>query len=102
MARIMVLLAETEAETVGSVEELFLAKAQLKTIDTGYQDLNLETPEWVIDKINEVEREITSRVSAELKRRLKVAMARRSQLRTADEKRKDLDTEIAALQNQLK
>lgn len=102
MARIMVLLAESDAEEVGSVEELFLAKGQLKTIDTGYQDLSLQTPEWVIDKLNEVDREITNRVRFELQRRLKAAKARRAGLKTADEKRRDLDTEINALEGQLK
>ena len=90
-----------EVEEVPNVEELILAKAQLKTMDDGYQDLKLETPEWILDKLAETSREINNRVQGELQRRLRNAKARRSALRTADEKRKDLDDEIAALESKL-
>lgn len=102
MARqVLILVKETEAEEIGSVEELFLAQAQLRTIDSGYQDLSLDTPEWIIDKLGEIDREINLRVKSDLAHRLKIAKARRASLRTADEKRKDLDAEIAALESKL-
>lgn len=99
--RILIVLQQTDPEEVGSVEELLLAKAQLVIVDQGYQDMHLETPDWVLDKLNEVEAEIKNRVKSELIKRLRTAKARRSALRTADEKRRDLETEISQLEAQI-
>ncbi len=101
MRNFLIVFQGMEVEEVPNVEELILAKAQLKTMDDGYQDLKLETPEWILDKLAETSREINNRVQGELQRRLRNAKARRSALRTADEKRKDLDDEIAALESKL-
>ncbi len=99
--RIMIIESTTSVEEVGTVEALMLARYQLQVIDKGYQELGLETPEWVSDKMLDVEREITFRVKSELQRRLKTSKARRSALATADEKRSSLDTEIAELEKRL-
>jgi hypothetical protein len=89
-------------EDVTTVEELILAQSQLKMIDEGYQELKLDTPDWVLDKMSETGREIDNRVRGELMRRLRNAEARRSALRTQTEKRKDADAEIADLKKRLK
>lgn len=102
MKNIMIILESKEVEDIGTVEELLLARNQLKIIDDGYQELKLPTPEWVIDKLGSVSAEITSRVKSELMRRLRAAKARRSSLRTAEEKRNSLDTEITELEALLK
>ena len=83
------------------IENLMIVKNYLAVIDTEYQNLTLDTPEWVTDKLGEVAREINNRVTAELTLKLKQAKSRRSALKTADEKRKDLDVEIAALEGKL-
>jgi len=83
------------------IETLLLSKAQLKTIDDGYQELKIETPEWVLDRISEVSMEINQRVRGELQKRLRNAKSRRSALRSADEKRKDLDVEITELEGKI-
>jgi len=90
-------LKVTELDNL-EVEALLLAKSQLKAIDDGFQELKVETPEWVIDRLSEVSTEINGRVRATLQKRLRAAISRRSALRTADEKRKDLDAEIAELE----
>jgi hypothetical protein len=100
--KILQLTQSTDIEQISSVEELFIAKAQLKAIDDGYQQFKMETPEWVSDLLLEVDHEITKRNKGELMRRLKAARARRSALKTADEKRTELDSEINALENALK
>lgn len=97
MSRILIVLENTAVDNV-KLEELMLAKEQLRVIDSGYQELKMDTPEWVTDKFSEVTHEINSRVRAELMRRLKAAKARRSGLMTADERRKMLDDEIAELE----
>ena len=98
--RTLIMIQESTADSL-SVEELILAQAQLKTIDAAYQEMKLDTPEWVIDKLSEVGLEITVRVRSELQRRLKTAKSRRSALRTADERRKELDAEIAELESKV-
>jgi hypothetical protein len=83
------------------IEDLILAKSALATLDGGYQELGLDTPEWVSDKLTVVSQEIVNRNRAELQRRLKGAEARRAGLATAEEKRGRLDAEIAALKQKL-
>ena len=87
--------------TTTDVEDLMIVKRQLMVIDEEYKCLIVDTPDWVTDKLDEVTKEITGRMQAELKRKLKAATVRRAALKTADEKRKDLDTEIEALTNKL-
>lgn len=83
------------------VEDLVLARAQLTALDVGYQDLGIETPEWVTDKLAQVNREVVNRNRDELERRLKAAEARRAGLATAEEKRQSLDAEIKGLKEKL-
>ena len=101
MNRILVVLETTDVETASSVEELLIARSQLKTIGDGYQDLKLETPEWVAVKLALVEREIGNRVRDEWTLRLRKAEARRSALKTRDEMRAFLDKEIEDLKKKL-
>ena len=95
-------ILKQKIDEVDTVEELLLGRAQLKTIDDGYQDLKLDSPEWVVEKLSAVDAEINLRVKGELMRRLKMARARRSALRTADEKRKALDDEIKELESKVR
>ena len=83
------------------VENLMIVKNYLMVIDKEYQNLSLDTPEWVTDKLGEVSREIDSRVKAELTLMLKQAKSRRAALKTADEKRNDLDAQIKTLEGKL-
>lgn len=100
MAKMTITLENGNVETF-ALEDLFIAKNQLQVIDAGYQELKLAAPEWVTDRLGEISHEITSRVRAELQRKLKAAKARRSGLMTADEKRKMLDDEINELEAKL-
>lgn len=83
------------------LEDLMIVKSNLMTIDAGYTDLKLESPDWVTDKLDEVVREIHGRVRAELTRRLKAAKSRHSALKSRDERRKDTEAEIAELEAKL-
>lgn len=85
-----------------NVEDLYLAKSALQAIDNGYQGDDLQSPEWVINGISSISREITSRNRIDLERRLKTLTARREGLATPDEKRKKLDEQIASLTAKLK
>ena len=85
----LIILQESDTENF-SIEELILAQAELRTIDNGFQELKLETPEWVVDKLTEAGNEINLRIRGELARRLKAAKARRSALRSRSELRNDI------------
>ena len=80
------------------VEDLMLVLSDLKSIDKEFQEINVQTPEAVIDKIVEMKNEIKSRNRAELLRRLKEAKARESALETQSEKRKKAKEEITRIE----
>lgn|SRR5574343_412782 len=84
-----------------TVEDLILAKSDLSIIDSGFQTMNMESPEWVTNKLSDVSGEITNRVRADLQKQLRAAKARREALATPDEKRKALEARIEALEKQL-
>lgn len=98
--KILIEIKNVEVDTV-TMEDLFLIRGQLMMIDSGYQDTKLETPDWVIDKLTEVNREIDAKSRAELQRRLKAMKAREAALKPKAELRKDLQDEIAALERKL-
>jgi len=99
--RVMIVYENTAIDHIASVEELILAREQLRTIDNGFQDLKLNTPEWVLNKLSEIDTEINVRVKGALQQRLRMAEARRSALRTRDEKRAELDAEIKDIKERL-
>lgn len=92
-------LKNTKPDTVEQVEEVITLLALAKTIRNEFSTHTqvIETPEWLDDKIRSLERELTLRTADVLEKRLREAKARRDSLKTAEEKRKELDAEIAAL-----
>jgi len=88
-------------EDVDVMEDLILAKINLKAIDAECQAISIQTPDWVIDKLSLVSAEITKRNRVELQRRLKTAKARREAIATPDEKRRSLESEIEQLEKAL-
>jgi hypothetical protein len=98
---IVIYLERTSAEEIDTIPELLLVQAQLRTIDFGHQELKIATPEWVIDQMMSISREINRRIEGDLKRRLKNARARREAVSTPDERRTKLDAEIVELEAKL-
>lgn len=84
-----------------SLEDLYLARGVLKMVDQGFTEDSLETPEQIIDQLANINSEITNRNRAELTRQLKAAEARRSSLKTREEKAQELDGTIASLKQKL-
>jgi len=62
-----------------------------------YTDNQLETPEWVTDKVAILRQWVKDRSRDNLDREIKLAEQKRSELRTAEEKRGDLDSRIERL-----
>ena len=100
--KILIVTEYTAVDSIEDVADLILAKSQLATIDAGYQDLKIETPEWVLNQLGAVDAQITAQVRGQLQARLRAAKARRSNLATMSEKRAAADAEIKELEDRLK
>jgi hypothetical protein len=83
------------------VEELLEFRVWARMIYEEYSTQKLDHPEWLNSAIVALDQEIKSRVRDERARRLSEAKARRSSLRTTEEKRADLDKEITELEEAL-
>jgi hypothetical protein len=83
------------------VEDLYLARGVLRMVDSGYQEDGIDTPEFIVDKLNSINRELTLRNRADIERKLKLAKARRDGLKTRDERLADINAEIAKLEQKL-
>jgi len=99
MALRIVIDIDTEA---ADINDLYLARGVLRMIDQGYQEEQIESPEYIVDKLNLISTEIRSRNKAELQKRLKLAKNRMETLQTRDERKSKLEAEIAKLEEKLK
>jgi hypothetical protein len=81
------------------VETLVGVRANLKLLATNFTDpdIQLELPEWIGEKIEEIDAEIKTLSKEQKKAKLKMLTSRRAALSTPDEKRQKLDAEIEAL-----
>jgi hypothetical protein len=82
-------------------EEMIMLSAFGKTLRSEFQNREFPVPEWLVDQLAALDREILSRRRDELERRLKDIKAQRSTLESASEKRERLDREQAELEKQL-
>ena len=98
MRRILITIEEIENATV---PELLLSKQDLVMIDQGYQDLGIDTPTEILDKIGDITGEINKKVKDELRRKLKDAEVRYAAIAPLSEKRKALSNTIADLKKKL-
>ena len=99
--KILVFLQNAELETIANLDELILAQNHIEGLQAGYLKRSLPVPEWIAERLDEINREINERIKGDVKRRLKLAKAKREGLKTTAEKRADADAEIAALERQL-
>lgn len=91
---------DVDVETL-EIPELYLQRGFLQSIDKGYQDDGLDTPDYIIDRLNAVNFEITNRNRAELERQLKAAEARLQGLKSREEKATELKDTVAKLKEKL-
>jgi len=83
-----------------SLSDLILAQESLRVLDTGYQGLGIDTPEWITDLAYMVNREIVEN-EANLRKQLRLMEQRRAALATPAEQREQLDQSIANLKAKL-
>lgn len=69
-----------------------------RVVKDEYEKNGAEAPTWIDDRLREVRREIRARQADMIDKRLREAKARRASLKTTEEKRADLDREIAELE----
>lgn len=77
------------------VEVLIAVDTQLKDIASGYADRKLEIPDWIGEKLTEIDVEIKLLVRAERLAKVKKMKTQRAALMTNEEKRAKLDAAIA-------
>jgi len=81
-----------------TIEDLVAVRGDLKTLAANFNDMSLEVPEWLSEKITETELEIKSLTKAEKQAMLKKLKSQSSALMSRDEKRKAIEDQIAALE----
>lgn len=79
-------------------EDLVVLSAFSRSLVAEFTALGVETPEWVTNQTKALRREIKARNADALAARLRELKARREALKAPDEKRRDLDEQIAALE----
>ena len=77
------------------VDTLIAVDSQLKALAENYADRKLEIPDWIGEKLTEIDVEIKALVRAERLASIKKKKSQRSALMTNEEKRLKLDAEIA-------
>jgi NADH/NAD ratio-sensing transcriptional regulator Rex len=83
------------------LDEALALTAFAKTLRAEYEQRNIEIPEWLDNRTRALNREIEIRRLDTLEQRLKTAKAQQAALKTPDEKRQRLTTEIQKLEAEL-
>lgn len=99
----MQLLAEIRTVSVDGMDlhDAVVAITIVKLLKTEYEVHGLPPPDWLDARLTELQEEVKNRKRDYLQRALKSAQARQSTLKTAEEKRKDVQEEIERLQKAL-
>lgn len=82
-------------------EDLVAFYGDLRSRQESYDELGIDIPAWLENKFGDVQAEIKARRRASVQARLEKLKAQRLALRTPDEKRKDVEAEIEALEKEL-
>lgn len=77
--------------------EMIELRAGARGLVQEYQDQEYEVPEWLKDRAQLLDRELTARRSDSLRKRLKELDAQDASLRTSEEKRADIKSERARI-----
>jgi hypothetical protein len=84
------------------LDELIDLRTRLRSIDQGYSEEKADTPEYIVDALSQTNSRIKNQTKAEIERKRKIAVAKRANLATRDERKSQLDAEIAAYDEKLK
>ncbi len=81
-----------------SVEDLVAVRADLKTLAANFDDMSVAIPEWLTDKLTEVESEVKTQTKADKMAALKKLRSQEAALMTRDERREAIKNQIAELE----
>lgn len=84
-----------------ALDELVLLAGALHRATEDYTRLGIDVPEWLSEKKKLTDNAVTFRIRDEKEHKLKKLKLQRENLKTADEKRKQVDSEIAVLEKEL-
>lgn len=82
----------------GDVDDLVGLLAYGKLIVAEYESLDIDVPEWLPSKLKAVKREVLSRISDQVEKRLKEARLRLDNLKTPAERKTEIQKEIRRLE----
>lgn len=94
-------LKSFDADKLG-MEELVELAAYGRLLHEQYSTLAVPVPDWLPDSLSRLGREILAKRQDSIEKRLKDIRAQRTQLLSADEKRRMLDAEAEVLERQLR
>lgn len=83
------------------LEDLVEASAIARTMESEFSAVGVPSPEWLTNLTKSIRREIKSKNQDRLAQMLQSRKARLETLKTPDEKRKGLETEIEQLEKEL-
>lgn len=81
-----------------TLEDLIALSAFAKALHAEFAVYSAQSPEWLTRALKDVPSAVRERCRAEIERKLSAAKSRRASLKTADERRKEADAEIAELE----
>ncbi len=98
----MILLkSEMLAISVDDFHDLVLAVIQLRVVSDGYEDLGIDRPQWLVEKLRDAESDLKHRRRNAKERQLIELRMKRDGLKSLDEKRGDTEEEIRKLEEEL-
>ena len=98
----MILLRhEIEAISIDDFDDMVIAVIQMRQLRVGYQDLEIHTPRWLLEKLRDAEAELKYRQRASKERRRDELKMLREGLKTRGEKAADADDELEKLEAEL-
>jgi len=93
---------QVEALDFDDLDDLVMGLIELRNIKRGYGELGLDAPDWLQNKLREGEVELNYRLRDAKERKLAKLKLQKERLKTPDQKRSDVDAEIAKLESELK
>lgn len=90
-------LKNLNIERVADVDEMVAMHAFGESLQATYEKHQMPIPEWLPESLRILSKEIASHRRDSIERALKLAKSRFEALKSADEKRKDLQLEIERL-----
>jgi hypothetical protein len=78
-----------------NLDEMVALSTFGRAMEDEYKRLTIPVPEWLEDRLSALDREIRLRRTDALQAKLKELEARKEALKTADQKRQDVDAEMA-------